>query len=500
MLLKELLSLFPAARLRGEGDIELTGLSADSRQIQPGWLFVAVTGLVVDGHDFVAQAEARGAAALMVEHPVESRLPQLIVARTQALTGLAAAAIQANPSRSLRVTGFTGTKGKTSSSYLLDHLLRSAGRKASLVGSVGGRVAGQTLSAGLTTRAADELQVLMRRAVEAGDQHWVMEVGSHSLVQRRVAGIEFDTAIFTNFAHDHLDYHGTMENYLAAKALLFSWLGSGSDSLGLKGRKLAVLNRDDPSWEQLRDRCGVPLLTYGFTAEADLWADRVHLGAQGSRFCLHWQEERFEVALPLVGRFNIANALAALSGGLAEGLAVERMIADLAAFPGVPGRFQRLDCRQPFSVIIDYAHTEDSLRQVLLTAREMTSGRLILVFGCTGDRDRSKRPIMGELAVRLADRVIISSDDPHSENPDAIIDEIVAGLPAQAGNWQRQADRSTAVAMAIAEAEAGDTVLLAGKGHETVQIFNDVQLPYSDYDAALTALRERGYAVQAEPK
>ena len=493
MILRDIARLQPAVRLVGDPTVPILGVTADSRLVKPGWLFVAIPGLVVDGHNYATQAVKNGAGAILAERPLPVDIPQAIVSATQPLLGHVAAMFHEYPSEKLRVVGITGTKGKTSTSYLLDHLCISAGLHASFVGSVGGRVAGVQLEAGLTTRAAEDLQMLICKAVQANETHWIMEVGSHSLTQRRVAGIAFDTAIFTNFSRDHLDYHGTMESYLEAKMLLFSWLGSAS-GLGNKRQKVAILNYDDPVTETLRLHCGVPVLTYGLSTEANLWADNITLGSHNSSFVVHWQGQSELVQLPLVGRFNVYNTLAALAGGLVEQLDFEDMVAALASFPGIPGRFQRVDEGQPFTVVVDYAHTEDSLRQVLGAAREMTSKRIIVVCGCTGDRDRGKRPMMGKLACSHADWVVFTSDDPHSESPESIIDEMVAILPSNVTNWQREADRTTAVGIALGLAKPGDLVLLAGKGHEAIQVFDGYSVPYSDVETAVAVLRDLGYA------
>jgi len=493
MLLQDLAALLPAARILGAADTLITSITQDSRQVQQGALFVAVVGYETDGHRYIADAVSRGAAAVMVEHPVVTSVPQLVVRHTQPLIGHLAAAMYGYPSEHIHITAVTGTKGKTSTCLLLDHLLRCLGYQSALLGSLGGRIAGKVLPATLTTRPPCELQELLHQALTVGERHLVMEVGSHSLVQKRMAGISFDTVIFTNLAHEHLDYHGTMERYLDAKAQLFSWLGSSQSAHPVKGRKVAVLNQEDASSSIIAERIAVPFMTYGITPEADLWADTLLITQGGSRFTLHWEESSWDAYLPLLGRFNVQNALAALSGGLVLGLPLSAMVEALPSFAGVSGRFEPIDRGQPFQVIVDYAHTEDSLRLLLQLAREVTKGRIILVFGCTGDRDRSKRAPMGAVATALADKVILSSDDPHKEDPEAIIAEIVQGIPANQRNWSSQADRTLAVREAITLAQAGDMVILAGKGHEQVMIFGDYSVPYSDQETARQALRNMGY-------
>ncbi|MCL2548036.1 MAG: UDP-N-acetylmuramoyl-L-alanyl-D-glutamate--2,6-diaminopimelate ligase [Symbiobacteriaceae bacterium] len=494
MRLAELVSFLPAARILGDPQTIITGITADSRLIQPGWLYIAVVGLQSDGHSYIGKAQDRGAAALLTEHEVDSPLPQLITKRTQSLIGTVASAFYGFPGEKLRVIGITGTKGKTSTSYLLDHLLCCSGKKTSILGSIGGRVAQNRLPATLTTRPAAELQELLHQAVDAGEEYMILEVGSHSLVQRRVTGVPFDSVIFTNLSHDHLDYHGTMESYFQAKASLFAWLGcSGWGSDPVKGKKTAILNRDDLYYQALVEHIAVPILSYGLTDQADLWASDIASYRKGTVFTVNWSGDSTRAYLPLVGRFSVVNTLGALAGGLIEGLSLNQMITDLSSFQGTPGRFERVDFGQPFQIIVDYAHTEDSLRQVLTVAREMTQCRIILVFGCTGDRDRIKRPLMGALAVSLADRVILTSDDPHGEDPQEIIDEIARGIPLGMKNWSMQPDRGAAIEEALNLAKEGDLVLLAGKGHETVQVFKDYSIPFSDQATAAAILMKKGY-------
>ena len=494
MIVSELIRYLPAAIIHGDPHTDIKGVTADSRLVKPGWLFVAVVGMQSDGHQYVYEAKQKGASAVLVEHLMDIDLPQIVIERTQPLTGPIAAAVHGFPGEHLRITGVTGTKGKTSTCYMLDHLLRHCYRKTSLLCSIGGRVADRVLDPTLTTRPAAEIQELLAIAVNAGEEHLAMEVGSHSIVQRRITGVPFDTAIFTNISHEHLDYHGSMEKYYDAKASLFAWLGCCAwSSNPIKGRKTAIINHDEHIFTDMLERIAVPVFTYGFDSKSQIWADSIVFADDLTTFCVHWHDENYHVTLPLVGRFSVANALAALAGGITEGLPLKDMVEGLLHFPGVPGRFERIDHGQPFTVVVDYAHTEASLMQVLDTVREMTKGRVILVFGCTGERDKVKRPLMGALAVAKADYVIISSDDPHAEDPESIINDIVAGIPSGKENWSSQADRARAVVEALAVAEPGDFVLLAGKGHETVQVFGDYALPYSDQETARRTLAAMGY-------
>ncbi|MCE5197249.1 MAG: UDP-N-acetylmuramoyl-L-alanyl-D-glutamate--2,6-diaminopimelate ligase [Negativicutes bacterium] len=491
MRLQQLIQGLPYEAI-GSTAIEISGLTSDSRKVRPGFLFMAEPGLTVDGHDYLQEAKASGAVAFLVERRCALELTQIIVPSTRSLLGILAARFYQQPADQLRMIGITGTKGKTTVAFLLEHFLRSAGKASGLLGSVQFR-AGQTMEpSAYTTLPAVELQAHLARAVELGCTHMVMEVSSHALAQRRVGGVDFDTAIFTNFTHDHLDFHATMEQYLQAKTLLFGRLGNSES--GRKGPKRAVINLDDPAASQVIASCAVPYYTFGLKAAAQVRAEAIELNPTETSFLLTWpQAAAVRVNLPLVGRFNVYNFLAAFTAGLAEGLPAAEMLAAVPDFAGVPGRFQQIRCGQTFPVIVDYAHTEDSLRQVLQTAREFTAGRLLLAFGCTGDRDRSKRPVMGKLAAELADFVVITSDDPHSENPEEIMQEIYAGIEPSCPTVELQPDRAKAIERLIVMAKTGDTVLIAGKGHEQVQIFKDYQLPFSDEIKARECLRRLGY-------
>jgi UDP-N-acetylmuramoyl-L-alanyl-D-glutamate--2,6-diaminopimelate ligase len=418
------------------------------------------------------------------------------VASTQRCLGFIAAHFYGYPSLDLRITTVTGTKGKTTVCHLLDYLLQSNGIKSAQLGTLGGRICNQHLSSTLTTRPAIELNSLLRQAVDCGEEHLVLEVGSHSIVQRRISGIEYDTAIFTNLGNDHLDYHGTVEHYRQSKTLLFSWLGNviGTVSATSKKKlKRAILNCDDATYSFMLDQIAVPVLSYGLNQVADLRATNLSTSADKTDFDLHWQGEVYRAVITQPGLFSVYNALAALAGCLVEGLSLHSLLQALPDFPGVVGRMQRLDLGQPFTVLIDYAHTEESLIEILKVCRKQTEGRIILVFGCTGERDRFKRPRMGKVALDLADYVVVSSDDPHGEDPTAIIEEIISGMMEHKEKWITEPDRAIAVAEAINIAQEGDLVLLAGMGHQTKQHFAGVTREYSDQRAASAALNRLGY-------
>lgn len=503
MLLERLLAADPALRLvRGSSKAEVTGLDYDSRRAGPGSLFFALRGLVSDGHSFVPQAVARGAAAVCVEREVEvpGGVATLLSPDTRMSMGLLASAFWGHPSDTLGVVGVTGTKGKTTTTHLVRAIFEAAGRSTGLVGTVHNVIGGAAEPVVHTTPEAPDLQALFRRMVEAGDTHVVMEVSSHALHFARTAGTSFDLAVLTNMSHDHLDLHKTFGNYVAAKAELFAALGSRPPGTrkAKHSSRAAVVNGDDPVEPDMRRATApdVQYVTFGYGAGCTLRALDVELGPAGASFTASFGARRMAVSLRLPGRFNVQNALAALAVGLVSGCDPDVCCHALAGVEGVPGRFQRVDAGQPFTVIVDYAHSPDSLENVLATARELAAGRLIVVFGCGGDRDRGKRPVMGRIAAERADEVVVTSDNPRSEDPSAIIAEIVAGFPAgRAGNRRVVADRASAIRETIDRAAPGDVIVIAGKGHETYQVLGSKTIHLDDREVAREALAARGYGV-----
>ena len=446
---------------------EITGITTDSRAVVPGALYAAVRGSETDGHRFVADAARRGAAAALVEVPQEAGLAQVLVRDGRRAALAAARAWHGDPSRQLVLIGVTGTNGKTTTTGLLRHLLNGAGSAGSIgtLGAYDG--AGATVpSAALTTPGPVDLQATLAALRDRGTTHVVMETSSHSLDQGRLHGLTFAAAVFTNLTRDHLDYHGTMEHYLAAKLRLSSYLA-------LDG--IEVVNLDDPAWRAMPDRNG--RVTFGRHQAADVRASGLAMDAAGSRFRLESRWGSAEVALPLLGDFNVANALAAAACALGMGRPIGEVAQRLAAAPQVPGRMERIASR-PCTVLRDYAHTPDALERALATLRPLTEGKLIVVFGCGGDRDRGKRPIMGRIAAELADLAVVTSDNPRTEDPEAIIHDIEEGMGA--GPHLRQTDRREAIALALQAARPDDTVLLAGKGHETYQVIGTEKLPFDE--------------------
>ena len=445
-----------------------TGISDDSRTVKPGDLFIAVRGWQSDGHDFLTAAAERGALCAIVEDAARTQLPALVVRKGREAAARAAATAFGNPARQLKLVGVTGTNGKTTTTAILRHLM-DAGAKAASIGTLGVLVGseGEVLpgGGGLTTPGPVELQRALRALVDDGVRTVSMEVSSHSLDQRRIDGLEFNVVVFTNLTRDHLDYHGTMEAYLAAKARLLEYLRPDGT---------AIVNRDAPEWGAL-DHARPPL-TFSVRGEADIRARDVRYTPRGSEWRLVTPGGEANVRLPLIGDVNVQNALAAAAAAFALGVPVNEIAGRLAIVPQVPGRLEVIATGP--TVLRDYAHTPDALERALGTAREFTHGKLIVMFGCGGDRDKGKRPLMGAIAEQGADAVIVTSDNPRTEDPDSIIDEIESGM--RAAKHERVTDRLAAIARAIQIAAAEDIVLLAGKGHETYQIRGTVSYPFDE--------------------
>ena len=455
--------------VKGEVPEVVSGVADDSRKVESGSLFIAVKGWSSDGHDYLDAAAKRGAVAAVVEDASRSPLPALVVRSGRLAAAVAAATAFGNPARELALLGVTGTNGKTTTTSIMRHLFddgrgasASIGTLGVLVGSEGRALPG---GSGLTTPGPVELQRILRELSDRGVRTVAMEVSSHSLDQRRIDGLEFDAVVFTNLTRDHLDYHGSMEKYLQAKALLLEYL---------KPDGTPVLNADASEWRALTPRRRP--LTFGVRSAADVRAQDVRFSAEGSRWLLQTPAGAAEVDLPLIGDVNVENALAAAAAAHARGQSPQVSAERLRTVPQVAGRLEIIATHP--TILRDYAHTPDALERSLRTARAFTTGKLIVVFGCGGDRDRGKRPLMGKIAEQGADCVIVTSDNPRTENPDAIIDEIEAGM--RAGKHERLTDRLAAIRRAVELAEDGDIVLLAGKGHETYQIRGTTSYPFDE--------------------
>ena len=480
-----------AAEVRG-GDAEISSLAYDSRAAGPGTLFFCVRGMRSDGHEFAPKVVEAGAAALVVERPLNLGVPEVAVADARAAMAPLAAAFHGDPTAELRMVGITGTNGKTTTAFLVRHLLEAAGRRCGLLGTVQRVVGGEVEEVERTTPEAIDLQATFARMLEAGDVACAMEVSSHALALHRADAVHFDVKAFTNLTQDHLDFHADMEEYFEAKRLLFTAEG-GAPALVLQGG-VSVINIDDPYGRRLAEdlRAGEPegLLTFSAAgAEADFSARDVAFDAGGSSFSCETPDGAVDVRTPLPGDFNVANATCALACVTALGLDIRDSAAALADAGRVPGRFEPIDEGQGFAVLVDYAHTPDSLENVLRAARRITEGRLLTVFGCGGDRDKEKRPLMGRAGAELSDLAVVTSDNPRSEEPGAIIDEILAGIDDR-DSIRVEPDRRAAIALALQAAESGDTVVVAGKGHEQGQEFEGGRkIPFDDREVAREELR-----------
>jgi UDP-N-acetylmuramoyl-L-alanyl-D-glutamate--2,6-diaminopimelate ligase len=466
----------------------ISGLTYDSRHVNPGDLFFAFAGAHADGRRFAEDALARGAVAVVAESPAPAELAaRWIEARHGRQTlALAARSFYGKPDERLGLTGITGTNGKTTTAYLVDSVLRAAGKTTAMIGTIEYHVAGRVLPAVNTTPESLDLLRLFSDLEQAGGTHATMEVSSHALDLGRVYGLEFHTVVFTNLTRDHLDYHHTMEAYFAAKQALFEGAGGPPP-------RFAVLNRDDSYARQIKTNPRTEVMWYGLGAEPDLRARHIASGFDGLRFDVQFGKLRFAVESPLLGKINVYNILAACGAGLSYGIAPETVARGIAALETVPGRFERVDEGQPFVVAVDYAHTDDALRNTIAVARGLNPKRIITLFGCGGDRDRSKRPLMGQAAAEASDFVILTSDNPRSEDPLAIMNDALVGIRRVDVPHVVEPDRATAIARALKEAREGDIVILAGKGHETYQVLKDRTIAFDDRAVAREVLRGYGY-------
>ena len=489
----KLLDALEEKRIVGPAPTTVTGLTADSRRVTTGDCFVAVPGFKQDARRFVPDAVARGARLVVTEgEALDVRVCQVLVPSTRLALPRLADAFHGHPSGALTVVGITGTNGKTTTSYLVDALLRARGLDTGIIGTIQYVLGGETRPAGQTTPEALEIQGMLAEMRARGIGGVAMEVSSHGLALHRVDGTRFRAAIFTNLTQDHLDFHGTLDEYRRAKRRLFELLAASP-----KRGRTAVVNADDPAGAAMVAGLDVPVLPFGLGPDARVRAVEHTSGLEGIRMTVDTPRGRLAVRSTLIGEHNVMNLLGAVATGLALGLAPDVIARALAGVSAVPGRFEQVRAGQPFLVVVDYAHTPDALERVLTTARKITRGRLGVVFGCGGDRDRGKRPIMGEIAARLADRVWVTSDNPRSERPEAIVDEVVVGVARVDGGAARavrEPDRRRAIHAALGWAGADDTVVIAGKGHETYQIVGADVLDFDDRAVAREILTTGGRA------
>ncbi len=490
MKLADVLREVAAKEISGRTDVDVTGIACDSRLVREGFLFVAIRGEKADGHGFIEEAVSQGARAIICEScdlPLGS-VTKICVSESRRALAQAAANFHASPSESLGLVGITGTNGKTTVCHLVRDILRDAGWPCGMIGTVGYQIQDELIPAERTTPDPLLLNALLAKMKAAGCRYVAMEVSSHSLQQRRVESLDFDVAVFTNLTRDHLDYHRTLKNYLSAKASLFETL-SPERKNGY--RKCAVICADQPEGAYIADRTPVPVLTYGLKKGADVVPEDMWLHPEGASFvaCTPWGT--FSLASCLIGRHNVSNVLAATTVALSQGVDITTIQHAVSHTRPVPGRLEFVPNDKGYSVVVDYAHTDDALTNVLTSLSEITRGRLIVVFGCGGDRDRGKRKKMGRVASRLADFAVVTSDNPRSEDPMDIISDIVQGFNGRNGDFIIEADRTRAIEAAVAMAREGDTVLIAGKGHETYQQFKDHRIHFDDREAARDFLARR---------
>lgn len=491
MKLNDWLAIFSVVAVSGDPNLEIESIASDSRKVQPGGVFIAVVGSKQDGRRFISEAIERGATAIMAEGPSDPIDPafrkgdrplayiQVADAR-QALAHLSSY-FYGNPTDGLRLIGVTGTNGKTTTAFLIQALLKTAGFKTGLIGTVRFDLGNAVRPATHTTPGALELQALFSEMRGGGATHVVMEISSHALDQGRVEGCWFDAAIFTNLTQDHLDYHGTLEAYFAAKRKLFDQTGR------------TLVNLDDPWGRRIREEIPGRCWGYGIAERGEFYPTSIEIGPEGIKMAVESPLGEMKIHSPLVGRYNAYNLLAAIGAGAALGLSKESIVSGVAAMSGVPGRFEKIDVGQPFLVIVDYAHTEDALDRLLQAVSDLQPRRIITLFGCGGDRDRGKRPKMGAVSARHSDVTVLTSDNPRSEPPVTIIQEIEAGLRSAdpSAPYEIFPNRREAIEHAIDLAEAGDAVVIAGKGHEDYQIIGSERLPFDDREVARIALTAR---------
>jgi UDP-N-acetylmuramoyl-L-alanyl-D-glutamate--2,6-diaminopimelate ligase len=488
MQLKTLVAAIPVRQVIGTLDRNVESIAYDSRRVQKNGLFVALRGKKTDGHEFIGQAIEKGAIAVVAEREEnQPRATCVVVENTRTALADLGATFYSHPAQKLKLAAVTGTNGKTTTTFLIKHMCDKAGLRCGLIGTVRYEIGERVLPATRTTPESLDLQELFAQIVNAGGKAAAMEVSSHALAQDRTRGLEWDAAVFTNLTQDHLDFHGTMENYFESKAGLFTRLAEQEK----KKKPVAIVNIDDRYGEQLLPRIDkkIFVITYGMSVRADFRASNYRMEIGSTSYQLDARGKSYLVRVPLIGRFNVANSLAALAASTALGVGLREAVLSLGKSPQVPGRLEAVPAKRQFQIFVDYAHTPDALLNVLKTLRELQPRRLIVVFGCGGDRDRQKRALMANVVDQNADYAVITSDNPRKEDPDAIIAEVEKGF--RSDQYEKVTDRSAAIARAIELAQPRDVVLIAGKGHENYQEFADHTVPFDDIQVARRALENR---------
>lgn len=485
MKLSVLLEYLKFYKRENEGNPELTSIEMDHREVIEGSLFVCIKGAKFDGHELAQEAVDKGARAIVATQPISTTVPVIYVKDTRRVLPIIADAFHEHPTRQLHLVGITGTNGKTTVSHLVETVFRNHEMNTGVIGTIGMKFNGRTLEVHNTTPESPVLQSAFRQMVDEKVTAAVMEVSSHALDMGRVRGCDFNIGIFTNLTQDHLDYHGTMDEYMKAKGLLFSQLGN---TYNIKSLKFAVLNGDDPASKYFERITAAQVVTFGIDTPCDVMAENIKVTNQGTTFTLKTPHESVEMHIKLVGKFSVYNVLAAITTGLVSDIPLNTIIKALETVEGVPGRFELVDAGQPFSVIVDYSHTPDSLENALKTVNEFAKGKVFVVVGCGGDRDKTKRPIMAEIAVKNADVAIFTSDNPRSEEPTAILQDMEQGVTN--GNYETIVDRKKAIEYAVKNAHNDDVILIAGKGHETYQIIGNETYDFDDREISRNAIKQ----------
>lgn len=477
--------LSPFISLEGDNP-EITSIENDNRKVIKGSLFVCIKGYTVDGHDFAASAEKNGAAAVLAERELPLNIPVIIVKDTKRALPVLADFFYGHPTQNLQLVGITGTNGKTTTSHLIEKILSDAGKRTGLIGTMYTKILDQIDETKNTTPESLTLQRIFKKMVDSRIDAAVMEVSSHALVEGRVHGCDYDIAVFTNLTQDHLDFHKTMDEYKRAKGLLFAQLGNSYDE---KRPKYAVLNADDAASREYLQATAAKVVTYGIDQDADFRAAQIQMSASGTAFQLQSPFGIHQIQMKLMGKFSVYNVLAAIAAGAAAGIGIDSIISSIENVKGVSGRFEAVDAGQDFTVIVDYSHTPDSLENALNTVRQFAEKRIFAVVGCGGDRDRTKRPLMAEIACRLATDPVFTSDNPRSEDPEAILKDMESGVAGK--SYKKIVDRKEAIEYAVNKAAAGDVILIAGKGHETYQQIGSDFFDFDDRLVAKQAIEER---------
>ena len=490
--LKDIISTLDVQQVQGDQNVSIQDITADSRAVKPNSLFIALDGATVDGHNYIDKAVAAGAVAVIVSKPVTvpDDVCVITVSDTRQAMMVCVPYFFDYPANRMRMVGVTGTNGKTTTTHMIRHILKAQGFKVGVIGTVHIMIGDTSYPIHNTTPDVVDLQHILHQMVQENVEYCVMEVSSHALALGRVSGVEFDTAVFTNLTQDHLDFHKTFENYLAAKCKLFEQVSAPNQ---VKDNKGAVINIDDSYGHRVMEKTTAPTITYSTLGKGTLNASDVHMSTKNSQYTVNYKGESYPVSMNTTGLFNVYNTLAAIGACLQEGISMEAIDTALKTFSSVPGRFELIEEGQDFAVVVDYAHTPDGLQNILETAKAIKENRIIIVFGCGGDRDATKRPIMGRIAAEYGDKIYVTSDNPRTEDPVQIVKDVEVGVKEalrEGTSYEVIVDRREAINHAIHDAKAGDIVIIAGKGHENYQILKNETIHFDDREEARKALKE----------